>query len=160
MYHSYISNFRKFILLNLLIVALIGLIIDYLFLNQIILKTKSLPAYKYHRMLYENNENEIPIFGSSRAGGSYVPSLISQDVFNYGMDGSNFCSILFLLDKELDKNKESDVIINFDLDGLFFSKEPPFKVIPIYKEAKYLIDAKIFFIMYLLLDFWKLSLLH
>ena len=74
-----------------------------------------------------------------------------QDVFNYGMDGSNFCSILFLLDKELDKNKESDVIINFDLDGLFFSKEPPFKVIPIYK-AKYLIE-KIFFIMYLLLDF-------
>ena len=142
MYHSYISNFRKFIFLNLLIVALIGLIIDYLFLNHIILKTKSLPAYKYYRMLNENNENEIPIFGSSRAGGSYVPSLISQDVFNYGMDGSNFCSILFLLDKELDKDKESDVIINFDLDGLFFSKEPPFKVIPIYKEAKYIIDAE------------------
>ena len=144
MYHLYISNFKRFVLLNFLIIVFIGLIIDFLFYNLIILKTDSLPAYKYYKMLNEYNEHEIPILGSSRALGSYVPSLINQDAFNYGMDGSGFSSILFMLDEELKKDKKSNIIINLDFNNMNLDKESAYKIIPIYNEAKELIPSKNF----------------
>lgn len=144
MYHLYISNFKRFILLNFLIIVFIGLIIDFLFYNLIILKTDSLPAYKYYRMLNEYNEHEIPILGSSRANSSYVPSIINQDAYNYGMDGSGFSSILFMLDEELKKEKKSNIIINLDFSSLFLNKESAYKIIPVYSKAKELIASKNF----------------
>jgi len=119
--HSYTSSFRKFILYIsglVLCFLLVGWTFSFGFEKQIIFKSEISGASKVNRILHVSNEKEIPIFGSSRAQGSYVPSILGAQYYNYGIDGTGADMWLFFLEKELEKKKESPVIINFDYSGI------------------------------------------
>ena len=116
----YISNFKfffKHVLLVLLFSGFLILIIGWSFEKYIIFPVDVLGASKVNRILNDKYNNEVPIFGSSRAQGSYFPEFIGDDVFNYGIDGVGSNIWLFFLEQELKKDKSSDIIINFDLSG-------------------------------------------
>ena len=101
-----------------MIVILIGFIISYAVEEFIIYKTQTNGAYKVNRILNENHQNEIPIFGSSRAGANIIPSELGENYFNYAISGGNANIWLFFLEQELKKNKTTPILINYDLGGL------------------------------------------
>jgi hypothetical protein len=120
--NSFIFNFKKFLLAfllpSLLVIAVIAFAFNYFFEHKILLGSEINGAYKVNRIINEIHPKEIPIFGSSRAEGCYVPDSISANCFNYGLSGTQDDVILFFLTEELKKKKKTPIIINFDLDGL------------------------------------------
>ena len=60
--------------------------------------------------------SEIPIFGSSRAAGSYIPDLLDTNCYNYGIEKTEHKLIEVFLKNEFRKNKTTPIIINFDYD--------------------------------------------
>ena len=119
------SNFKQF-LLRFAIPVVVVLAVLFYGLNWVLESTMiynydSNGGYKVHRMLYENDVNEIPIYGSSRANGSYIPSLIDSNCFNYGLEKTEIDYLLICLETELTKDRSTPIIINFDY-GLFARK--------------------------------------
>ena len=53
-------------------IAALCFAVDRLFFTQVILKNTTAGSYKTYRIFHETKPDEIPIFGSSRAAGSYV----------------------------------------------------------------------------------------
>lgn len=70
---------------------------------------------KMERLWQSMNDEEIPIMGSSRALGGFVPSELSPKCFNYGVNGMQLNEILFNF-KALEKRGDSlnPIILNFD----------------------------------------------
>ena len=91
----------------------------YLFEQQIILGSEISGAHKINRNINYLDANEIPMFGSSRAQGSFIPDSIGKGFFNYGMDEAGYNVMLMMLTEECKKQKNSPLIIlNFDMEGL------------------------------------------
>lgn len=138
----YISNFKYFFkhlfFLSLIFFTLIGTI-GLFFERFIIFNSQITGASKINRILNYQNTNEIPIFGSSRAQGSYCPLIIGDNVFNYGIDGVSSKIWLFFLEQELKKDKKSHIIINFDLSGFSNYIGSLSNYIPNYSSTKNLI---------------------
>jgi hypothetical protein len=111
------SNFSKFLIKLIFIVSVISFILTKIFEQNIILKTQTSGAYKINKIINEDLENEIPIFGTSRAKSNYFSSIINKNCFNYGVDGISSKIWIFFLEEELKKNKQKPIIINFDLNG-------------------------------------------
>ena len=133
------SNFKRFFKhLFLLLIVLISICIfmGAIFEKKIILSCGISGASKVNRILNINNVNEIPVFGSSRAQGSYVPDIIGENIFNYGIDGAGSNVWLFFLENELRKSKKTDIIINFDLTGFSYSIGDICNYIPNYPYTK------------------------
>lgn len=118
------SSFKRFGLRFLLPVggtlAVLLLAADWLITKQVVQQYHSMGAYKTHRLFSELHPDEIPVFGSSRASGSYVPELIHPQCFNYGIENTQFRLASIFLEEELRKNKETPIIVNFDYE--FFRK--------------------------------------
>ncbi|MCC6181484.1 MAG: hypothetical protein IT237_06590 [Bacteroidia bacterium] len=119
---SSISNFKKFSLKILrpytACAVVFGLAFQYFFEKKIILNSQINGSYKVNRIINSENTNEIPIFGSSRAEGSFVPSVLGSNYFNYGISGTQDNVMLFFLKEECKKNKTTPILLNFDIDGL------------------------------------------
>lgn len=98
------------------IIILIGFSINYLFEEYIVFKSEISGAYKVNRILNETHSNEIVIIGSSRARGGVVPEIIAENVFNYGIDGTGYNYINFILEIELKKEKTTPIFIVFDYE--------------------------------------------
>ena len=148
--HSSISSFKKFgrfLGSIFLLLAVIGGGLHVFFERAIIFSSEISGASKVNRILNESHSDEIPIFGSSRADGSYVPSILGEEFFNYGIDGTQAKIWLFFLEKELQKDKSSPVVINFDLEGFLYSKGDVGNYLPNYAETKHLLgeDKRDFF---------------
>jgi len=125
--NSSISNFREFLLRVLLPLFFIfsgaGFVFNYFFEKEIILKSPICGAYKVNRIITETHPQEIPIFGSSRAGGGFIPDSLGSDLFNYGLSGTNYDVALFFLKQECRKIKTTPwIILNFDLDGMTYGR--------------------------------------
>ncbi|MGZ4034197.1 MAG: hypothetical protein ACXVP4_04985 [Bacteroidia bacterium] len=73
-------------------------------------------AYKIYRNKNMNIQSEIPIFGSSRAAGSYIPDLLDTNCFNYGVEKTEHLLLELFLKNEYAKKKTTPIIINFDYD--------------------------------------------
>jgi hypothetical protein len=120
--NSSISNFKlflfRFFIPIITIVSIVLFISNKLFEKYIILNSEISGAYKVNKLINKLNPLEIPIFGSSRAEGSYIPDFIDKNIFNYGMSSTQEDVTLSLLMIELKKKKTTPVIINFDLDGV------------------------------------------
>jgi hypothetical protein len=120
--NSSIFNFKSFLIKFIIPIFFIVIITLYftnsIFEKYIILKTDISGAYKVNRLINYNYTNEIPIFGSSRAEGSFIPYYIDKNMFNYGMSSTQENVTLALLKIEVKKNKKTPIIINFDLDGV------------------------------------------
>ncbi|HET6226131.1 MAG TPA: hypothetical protein VFF27_07610 [Bacteroidia bacterium] len=117
---SSISNFKRFLIRflfpSVLVIGIVTVAIDFFFTNRIILKTQSAGAYKIYRNIYETHLQEIPVFGSSRASGSYIPDIIDTTIFNYGIEKTQFNLLRIFLTQEFKQNKKKPVIINFDYE--------------------------------------------
>ena len=121
--NSSISNFSRFFLRILiplvLAVGIIGFAFNLYFEKNIILKSQTNGAYKINRILHETDEDEIPIFGSSRAEMGYIPDSIGPNYFNYGLYGAMYDVTIFFLKEECKKRKSKPwILINLDLVGL------------------------------------------
>jgi hypothetical protein len=107
------------ILIPYLIIVTISLaIVDLLFSQYIILNTPSSGASKVVRINKNQDPKEIPIFGSSRAEGSFIPDSLGKGFFNYGMAGVQDDVWLYFLKTELSKKRKTPILINLDIDGL------------------------------------------
>jgi len=89
---------------------------DYFLTKKIIFQSPSSGAYKIHRMLHEVYVDEIPLIGSSRCSGSFMPDLISKNCYNYGIEETEIDLINLMLKRELKKDKSAPIIINFDYE--------------------------------------------
>lgn len=115
------SNFKRFFLLTGMSVCLLWafvLIANGLFEKYVVLNSEISGASKIHRIIHETHPDEIPIFGSSRANCSFVPSVLGENFRNYGIDGTHANVWLFFLEEELKKKKSTPIIVNFDLEGM------------------------------------------
>ncbi len=95
-------------------VALGGLGLSDMLNKWLILRAPSSSSYKTYRLFIEQPPHEIPLLGSSRALGNYVPSLISDRVFDYGINGSGMYETLFMLRQALRNPTPGAVIVNLD----------------------------------------------
>lgn len=121
--NSSISNFKKYVVRIvfpvLLLVGVIAAVFTFWFEQKIILGNESCGAYKINRIIINNDVTEIPIFGSSRAEASFIPELLGDNYFNYGLEGTQENVMLFFIEEECKKKKNSPlIIINIDLDGI------------------------------------------
>lgn len=117
---SSISNFKR-ALTHLLLpvggaIVLLCFLVDRIFLEQVIYKNTTAGSYKTHRLFTEDHEKEVPIFGSSRASGSYVSELIDPNCFNYGIERTEHTLAEIFLQRELLKKKSTPIIINWDYE--------------------------------------------
>jgi hypothetical protein len=119
--NSYTSSFSYFLLTFLipaiLVIGCCLLGFDYWFDNKIIFSATTSGAYKVHRNKDVTVLPEIPIFGSSRAAGSYIPDLIDTNCFNYGIEKTEHLLIEAFLKNEYLKNKTTPIIINLDYES-------------------------------------------
>lgn len=114
------SNFKQALLRLILPVGggivLLCFVVDRLFLTQVIYKNSTAGSYKTHRLFHETHPEEIPIFGSSRASGSYVSELIDPNCYNYGIEKTQYVLARIFLEEELKKDKTTPIIINWDYE--------------------------------------------
>lgn len=119
---SFIFNFKKFALrIGLLLVsaALVSYLIAFVFERKIILGSEVCGAYKVNRILNQNYPDEVPLFGSSRAEGSFIPDSLGINCFNYGIAGTQDNVLLMFLRAECKKKKTTPfIIINYDMEGI------------------------------------------
>jgi hypothetical protein len=119
---SSISSFKQFCwkyILPFIVCLIAGLFcIDLLFQKLIISKTESSGTAKVDRIKTNDDPNETPILGSSRAEGSFIPDSLGRNYFNYGMAGVQDDVWLYFLKIELAKKRKTPIIINIDIDGL------------------------------------------
>lgn len=119
---SFTFNFKSFAL-RLLIPTLaclffIGQLTNYAFENYVVINSQISGVSKVNRILTQTHIKEIPILGSSRAEGSYIPELLGENYYNYGIPGTQDDVMNFFLTEELKKDKETPILINLDLDGI------------------------------------------
>lgn len=138
--NSSIFNFSMFLLKIALAIAIFGFTFSLVFEKLIIDECQTTGATKINKILTLQKTNEIPIFGSSRAECSFLPSIIGPNFYNYGISGVNANIYLFLLEQELKKNKTSPIIINFDLTGLTYIDGDIMNYIPNWKYTKNIIE--------------------
>ncbi|MEO5585575.1 MAG: hypothetical protein ABIQ75_08980 [Flavobacteriales bacterium] len=92
-------------------------------LTRLALANENFGAFKVHRMFTEDHPGEVAIIGSSRAAGAYIPSLLGDPVFNYGIEETGWREARLMLTKELSKPKSTPVIVNFEYS--FFDGHKP-----------------------------------
>lgn len=118
--NSSTSSFKRALTRLLLPVAagiLVGCwVMDVLALRYLILPARSAGAYKVHRMFTESAPDEVPILGSSRAAGSFVPPLIDAHAFNYGIEKTEHELVEVMLARELRKPRNTPILINWDFE--------------------------------------------
>jgi hypothetical protein len=68
--------------------------------------------------LIRENGSEIPIFGTSKAAEDYVPEIMGDDVFNYGMVGTTMDLSYALLQIECKKHKQTPIVLDLPHPGL------------------------------------------
>jgi hypothetical protein len=137
------SSFKRFFLFIAVILFAVSLVCvcsNTLFEDKIIFASKIGGASKVNRILNHTFVGETPIFGSSRAQGGYVPSILGENFFNYGMDGIQSDIWLFFLKHELFKDKHTPIIINFDLCGFVGLTGNLGSYIPNYSETEQLLN--------------------
>lgn len=111
---------KKFIKLLLLVlgfgfIMILGIII--IFEKTLFEKSDTLAYEKISRFYSLNNQDGIVIFGSSRAEGNFIPSLLGENskTYNYGLPGTGNKMWYYMLLDELDNSISHKVIINIDL---------------------------------------------
>ena len=69
---------------------------------------------------------EVTVFGSSRALGHFVPSILGTNCFNYGENGMGVPEVLFLLETASRRRTDIPVIVNLDPWGFGGFAHPRF----------------------------------
>jgi hypothetical protein len=74
---------------------------------------------KLNHLRNTHNANEIPIFGNSRSNNGIDPKFISNDAWNYAINGSGCRLLRFELEAELASPRKTPIIIGLDPDYPF-----------------------------------------
>ena len=82
----------RYLLPFVVVLTVFCLVWDYFLRETVIFETEIQGVAKLHR-IYEPHPGEIPIIGSSRALGSYIPDSIHPNAYNYGINGF-YCRFL------------------------------------------------------------------
>ncbi len=112
------------VLRMLLITIVLALLIDMLFVKVVIPQQYEFSnVKKVKRLIETTNLDEVPIFGSSIAKRSYYPDSLGAPYFNYGMAGSVFVMLEPLIKIELEKEKTTPILIDFEHHFFLSHKE-------------------------------------
>lgn len=96
--------------------CLLAITTDYLWTRFVINgTTMSEPARINH--LIQEDGSEIPIFGPSTARVDFVPEILGNDVFNYGMDGTSLDVVDALLQIECKKHKKTPIVLSLSQEA-------------------------------------------
>lgn len=106
--------FSKHTITFLLLFTGIALALDTFFSRYIIMQAGISNEAKVHRLITNQNSEEIPVFGSSKARSAFIPDSLGPNVYNYGMEKCGFDVINFLLSIELTKDKTTPILIEFN----------------------------------------------
>lgn len=111
---------KRFVFLLALLAIWGGII---LFANDLLCRHLSLscinsPMYKIYRLFCEHHDGELPILGSSRAEYGYVPSMLSTNAFNYGMEACWQYETVQLAQVLCAKSESKVILVNLDPWGL------------------------------------------
>jgi hypothetical protein len=87
-----------------------GLLADKIFTRDILFRSSYSDCGRIQH-LYQENEDEIPIFGSSKVHGFCSPADMGLNAFNYGMDSASYEVTDVFLQIELTKPKTTPIII-------------------------------------------------
>lgn len=99
----------------ILITVILALLIDLLFVKVIIPQQYEFSnVKKVQRLIDAPSKTEVPIFGSSIAKRSYYPDSLGSLYYNYGMAGSVFVMLEPLIKIELEKDKNTPLLIDFE----------------------------------------------
>lgn len=121
--------YLRYVLELLIALAIALLANDFVWFKLLATSTGS-SAAKIYRIYGAHPQNEIPIFGSSRAQAHFVPELIVSTAFNYGVDAMSLGETLDLVEtylKNADKDQPSVIIVNVDPWG--FPQEGKFSTV-------------------------------
>ena len=100
----------------LLTISVMFYMIDRVMRDRVIFRTPILGAAKIHRSIHRRSP-EIPIIGSSRALGSYIPDSLSLRSYNYGINGTGFEVMDIFLGLECGRKRAlTPILINFDYE--------------------------------------------
>lgn len=105
---------KRFLLvcLGLLAVAVL-LMAGYDYVNLILVRgCTANSAGKIERIFSSDTQDEIALFGSSRALGNYCPSMIASGFYDYGMNGQGMTETLFLVREYLKRHHPRMVLID------------------------------------------------
>ena len=105
---------KRFLLvcLGLLAVAVL-LMAGYDYVNLILVRgCTANSAGKIERIFSSDTQDEIALFGSSRALGNYCPGLIAPRMYDYGMNGQGMTETLFLAREYLKRHRPKVVVID------------------------------------------------
>lgn len=114
------SDMKKFLrsLLGILAVLVILLLANDCVCRAMIFASTGSIQYKMYRLFNERPKGEIAVVGSSRAQGHFVPSVLGENVFNYGLDGSTQYETVLHLRTLIARNDTAPIIVNLDPWGL------------------------------------------
>lgn len=97
-------------------------------------RSPSCTATKIERAVTGGAGESIAIFGSSRALGNYMPSILAPDAFNYGVNGMSLNETLLLVNHYLRQNT-SDSLLLINLDPWGFANPDTHQLIGDYRLA-------------------------
>jgi hypothetical protein len=104
----------------LLIFAGICIAVDLFFTSRFVLGSPLSDSFRI-RHLYQDNGDDIPVFGSSKARNHYSPTDMGMPAYSYGIDGASYDVTDVLLQIELAKARRTPIIIElqyFDSESL------------------------------------------
>lgn len=107
---------KRFLLLCLGLWAVAVLLMaGYDYVNLILIRgCTANSAGKIERIFSSDTNDEIALFGSSRALGNYCPSLIAPGLYDYGMNGQGMTETLFLAREYLKRHHPKMVLIDIN----------------------------------------------
>jgi hypothetical protein len=91
--------------------GILAVTIDSLWTHFVINGTTASEPARINHLIHEDG-SEIPVFGPSTAHDDFVPEILGNDVFNYGMDGSSLDVVDALLQIECKKHKTTPIVLS------------------------------------------------
>lgn len=118
------SNMRNFLvtLFGIFVLVLVLLLANDIICSAMVFASTGSSQYKMYRLFNERPQGEIAIVGSSRAQANFVPKLLGDNVFNYGLDGAGMSETALHLHALITRGNARLIIVNLDPWGIVWNK--------------------------------------
>jgi hypothetical protein len=103
--------------------GMVAISIDFVCTRLVINGSATSDAARISHLIREHG-SEIPIFGTSKAYDDYIPEILGDDVFNYGMPATALDEPVALLQIECKKHKQTPIVLDLAHQGLRGIAEP------------------------------------
>lgn len=114
------KELRKFLLRIILPLAVGAVVVlgvfDYVTTNYLVFSQPMNGAQKINQAVSIADPNQVGIFGSSRASGSYITTTIHPDAWNYGIEFSQYRLMEIMLRAYLKGPGDRPVVVNLDYE--------------------------------------------